>query len=321
MFKYVQCFVLLAAVLIPLSANSVRADCLPDPDERGCAPIRDLTKQVRRDIDLPNLAELRSERHHAMLPSRLAAASTVPASNGIGTGITYQPGQLPATQGATLSATMIIDEFGLEPSTDGLDWIITTATNRTQDSLEIAAIYNQGNPGVLGIFDWSCSETSPCDGGITDPAWTFTMDMSNLSCNKPVYRMHDGLRHQLMNYRNVTLQTAGGWTNNAYLWDVCGRSWDWIYTHDYTGPLEDCSINNDCAWWGPIIEAFPAANGDPLPQIDQLGFQDVRLVADNGIAHMTAASPTNGFTYPPAPWQLLFLDTHHNFTVGDSLSK
>lgn len=293
-------------------------------------PVRDLSMQIHQDVYVPNLANLRRTYHHPMVPgaarSRIGAETNLPVPGGIGTGILYQDGQLQATLGANLNATMFVQPNGLDPSTDGLIWLFLTATNRTQDTLEIVAIYNQSGQGSLGVFDWSCSTAWPCTGNVTIPSWMYVTPMSALSCNITRLKDKAGLVESAMQYRNMTSGSGGNWLNNAYLHNYCAGTWDLIYSHAYAGALADCSTGpGSCAWWGPIFETFPSTNGDPMPLINRVGFQNLSLYHNNVTDHLTdnVTSTTSGlttFTYPIYPWVLYFIDPNRDYVVGNYIA-
>ena len=288
-------------------------------------PVRDLSMQIHQDVALPNLAELRRAYGHPMLTGGGVprVKTDMPVPGGIGTGITYTVGQLQATRGANLSATMYVQPNGLNPSTRGLDWLFNTATNRTDDTLEIVAIYNQAGPGSLGVFDWSCSGAWPCAGNVTTPSWMYSTPMSALSCYITQTKDKGGFAESAMQYRNMTSgDGAGNWLNTAFLRNYCGNTWDIIYSHAYAGTLMDCSLNNSCGWWGPIFETFPSTSGGGIPAINRVGFAALILnhnnmsskLTDNGINGVPGLT---SFSYPISPWRLYFINPNRDYVAGN----
>ena len=84
---------------------------------------------------------------------------------------------VPATNRAELSTQMIVHPTGI----DVPDWIFTTATNRTEKTVEVVGIYI-GADASLGVFDWSCSVEDPCPSGSIVPDWQWTRDLTELPC-------------------------------------------------------------------------------------------------------------------------------------------
>lgn len=295
----------------------------------GELPVRDLSMQIHQDVALPNLADLRRAYGHPMLTGATSprAGTSMPVPGGIGTGIIYQVGQLQATRGANLNATVFVQPNGLNPSTDGLDWLYLTATNRTDDTLEIVTIYHGSGPGSLGVFDWSCSSAWPCGGNTPTPSWMYVEPMSALTCYITQMKDKAGLNESAMQYRNMTSgDGAGNWLNTAYLHNYCAATWDIIYSHAYSGTLTDCSASQyTCGWWGPIFETFPSNNGDPMPLINRVGFQALSLfhnnISDRLTDNVTATTPgLTTFTYPSVPWILYFLDPNRDYVAGNYIT-
>ena len=292
----------------------------------GELPVRDLSAQIHQGVTVPNLADLRQAYHHPMVPGvelRATSETNMPVPGGLGAGIIYQAGQLHALIGSSLNVTMFVQPNGLNPSTDGLDWLFLTATNRTADTLEIVSIYNQSGPGSLGVFDWSCSTAWPCTGNVTTPAWMYTEPMSALSCYITQTTDHTRLTENAMQYHNMTSgDGAGNWLNTAYLRNYCTNTWDIIYSHAYAGTLTDCSQANSCGWWGPILETFPSSSGHPIPLINRVGFQNLSLfhdhIADRLTDNVTTTTPgLTTFTYPIFPWVLYYLDPIRDYVAGN----
>jgi hypothetical protein len=189
---------------------------------------RDMTGQIVEPspITPPSLLELRQGTAPQPRPK-------LPTPGGIGAGIYYYNGQLQAIHGSNLQTTMIVHPTtGLDPSNSGLTWLFTTSTNRTQMGVEVVGMFFQNNPNEsLGIYDWSCSVSYPCEQGTTgsptnpSPAWIWVTLMSNLACYTKTELSDAGFVDQVMQYMNQTNELVAGnpptWENEVYLLNYC----------------------------------------------------------------------------------------------------
>lgn len=296
----------------------------------NCLPVRDMTGQIVEPspITPPSLLELRQGTAPQPRPK-------LPTPGGIGAGIYYYNGQLQAIHGSNLQTTMIVHSTtGLDPSNSGLTWLFTTSTNRTQMGVEVVGIFFQNNPNEsLGIYDWSCSVSYPCEQGTTasatnpSPAWIWVTLMSNLACYTKTELSDAGFVDQVMQYMNQTNELVAGnpptWENEVYLLNYCDNHWDKIYQHLYVASQIDCSLNSACGWWGPILETFPSSSNAVFPQINELGFNGTSLEHDGVTSFFSPAegpaspTPQSVFGYPEDPWELLYLDANRNYEVGN----
>ena len=65
-----------------------------------------------------------------------------------------------------------------------MNWLYTTATNHTDDSIEVVGMYASWHEvGHLGIFDWSCTSDFPCPDGSPTPKWQWTVPFEEFECN------------------------------------------------------------------------------------------------------------------------------------------
>ena len=293
-----------------------------NPDFEICAPVNDLRALTSEDAadrisEPPSLEKLRQqESAKTELPSWKTEIENAPPPGGIGAGTIYRKGSLQTLEHSELHTKMFVHPDGVNPSSPGLSWLFTTATNRTDKGVEVVGIYFEENPdGSLGVFDWSCSPEYPCAGGEPGPSWIWTSFFTNFSCNMTEFVDQGGHLQTIMQYANQTRKLDNGtpplWRNAVYLWNFCVDEWDLIYEHEYRTNQLDCSIRSECGWWGPILETF----SDSLPEIDELGFEDSLLLHD-GVSSELRPDETD-FVDPTFPWLLNHLDPNRGFGVGN----
>lgn len=281
----------------------------PTPDGQVATSIvNDRTGLFSRETSsstlerLPNLATLRSAQKK---------------NGGLGTGVAYRTGRLVANSQAELHTEMYIHPAGLAPDAS-LSWLFTTATNRTEATVEVVGIYSGNNPGDLGIFDWSCSADDPCDNGATTPTWQWTKPFSAFSCNISRIVNKAGHAQEILSYTNTSIKLDNAdpphWQNLVYLWNYCTRSWDLIYQHHFHSAQKDCSLDGACGWWGPILETFDATE----PKINAVGFQRTSLLHDNTWSLLSVNETT--FISPGSPWKLYFLDPNKGYEAGNAVT-
>ena len=230
-----------------------------------------------------------------------------PVPGGLGAGVIYAPGALPVLSRAELYTGMIVYPEGIAVP----NWLFTTATNRTEKTAEVVGIYI-GTGASLGVFDWSCTADDPCPNGEVGASWQWTRDLNELGCYYASGDDGGGHARNLLYYRNRSRRHGTRWTNSVLLRNQCAGHWDLVYLHDFRGEQRDCSIDNQCGWWGPILETF---NDDPQPTIKELGFLDTRLRHDN---EWSALAPDEtGFVYPPPQWPLQHIVPNGSWTAGN----
>src|SRR6266511_2613026 len=123
----------------------------------------------------PSAGQVQGRRIPQLSTLRAGAFETPPVPGGIGAGTLYAPGFLRVTSRAELYTQMIVHPNGIAVP----NWILTSATNRTELTAEVVGIYI-GSGASLGIYDWSCLPGYPCPNGSTEPSWQWTMDLSGL---------------------------------------------------------------------------------------------------------------------------------------------
>lgn len=307
--------------------RSCPSESLFNPYTGNCAKIRHakpLSEMRARSHAIqapPSLIELR--KHKGLLRNKaesfLDEDEDIYVPGGIGAGIAYRKGCLQALMHGELHTRMFVHPDGVNPSFPGLTWLFSTATNRTQKSIEVAGLYQGSNPGWLGIFDWSCSNDYPCQGGQTDGSWIWTIHFSDFPCNMTEIEDQGGHFQKVMQYANQTIQLDDSlsplWRSAVYLWNFCNDEWDLVYDHEYRSEKVDCSKDNSCAWWGPILETFD----DPLPRIKELGFEETLLLHDG---NWSMLPPTEAdFRDPSAPWVLFHIEPNRGFGAGNYVER
>ncbi|MBV8135868.1 MAG: hypothetical protein JO121_09605 [Deltaproteobacteria bacterium] len=325
--KALSRFALLACVLFMMrqgafaQTQNCPAGTMRELDSGRCLPVQEIPVPNPQPAyeQPPSLLELR-QGQNPKLPTPEPTAS-VPPPGGIGGGITYLNDQLQAIDGGILYTTMFVQPKGLNPSTGGLDWLFTTSTNRTEKGVEVVGVYNGANAGALGVYDWSCSPSDPCidaNGTQTSPSWVWTSGFNNFACNITTIADQVGHAVRLMQYLNQTTPSLGPapvWSNAVYLRNFCERRWDLVWSHQYAGPQMDCSLTGACGWWGPILETFSSGDGEPFPQINELGFEHTTLVHDGITSHLP---PSEAYFYTLwSPWNLFFLDPNQGYGAGN----
>jgi hypothetical protein len=237
-----------------------------NPERATCAAVHDVRSALAAHPGAgrrrpPNLAVWRAQRR---VGPRSALGGPVPG--GIGSGITYALGQLQVFDSSSLYTHMSVYPSGVGQLSD---YLFTTATNRTEKTLEVVGIYDATGAANIGVFDWSCSTSSPCPDGATSASWQLTQPFSGRPCNYAPQNDGGNHKHLGLYYENSSELVDGVWTNAAYLWNYCDDAWDLIYLHQFTDSQRDCSSDNLCGWWGPILETFQP---DPQPDIAELAF-------------------------------------------------
>jgi hypothetical protein len=254
---------------------------------------------------VPNLASLRSSQE------------TPPIPGGLGAGTIFRQNALQANNRAELSTQMIVHPTGINVP----NWIFTTATNRTEKTVEVVGIYI-GSDASLGVFDWSCSVDDPCPNGSIVPAWQWTRDFTELPCYYAVADDGGGHQHNMLSYVNSSQKRGsepgrgpdrGNWRNTVLVLNRCTHRWELVYQHDFVASQKDCSVDSSCGWWGPIVETF---NDSPQPPVKELGFLETTLRYDRGVSRLSAAETV--FVQPNTPWLLFHLDPNRSWGIGSS---
>ena len=275
-----------------------------NPDTSSCAPEVDVQSELlaadsSSSIALPDLTALR------------ATVDGSPTVSIVGAGVTWNAGHLRAVQSSTLFTKMTVHPEGVG-SLQGT--LFSTATNRTEKTVEVTGWYDHGlSGGYLAIFDWSCMRGHPCVGGNTTPSWVLTKPLTQVSCNYKKQNPGDGHLENAIYYANQSVEQADhSWLNKVLLWNYCYDRWDTVYTHRYAGPLRDCSVANGCAWWGPILETHVA---DPQVSIREIDFFGSKLFHDGFVSHLS--TQVSSFTQPHPHWRLFFLHSNDAWGAGD----
>jgi hypothetical protein len=298
---------LMAGVVVVFLLSVMVEATEPQPDTAG--------SDARAQFP-PSAAHVHGRAVPKLSALRAAAAESAPVPGGLGAGTLYPQGSLPINSRAELYTQMIVHPNGINVP----NWIFTTATNRTQMTIEVVGIY-LNNGASLGIFDWSCMPGYPCPNQETSASWQWTKDLTDLAC---YYRWRDdggGHLHYLLSYINQSQRRGNGtappapvpnWKNSVLLFNECTQNWDMVYSHDFRADQQDCSLQSfACGWWGPIIETF---NADPQPLINELGFLGSYLRYDN---HVSTLGPSDTvFSTPNTPWIVFHLDPNRSWGVG-----
>jgi PKD repeat protein len=241
----------------------------------------------------------------------------MPIPGGKGAGVLYRNGSLQALEHAELHTKMFVHPDGLNPS-GPMNWLYTTATNRTDDSVEVVGIYAGWREfGYLGIWDWSCTADDPCPNGSMEPGFQWSTPFLEFECNMTEIVDKGGHEQTILQYANISKKLDSEdpplWLHQVMLWNYCNGGWDLIYEHQARDNKLDCSLQgNTCAFWGPLLETF---GSDPYPEINELGFEDTLLYHD-GVWSELPPSETS-FVNPIAPWKLFHLDPNRDYGVGN----
>ena len=321
-FALLACALLMMRQGVLAQTQNCSAGTMSELDSGRCLPVQEVPVPNPRPASEqpPSMLELR-QGQNPTLPSPAPTASLPPPS-GIGGGITYLTGQLEAVYGSSLYTTMFVQPEGLNPSTGGLAFLFTTSTNRTAEGVEVVGIYEGGLAGALGVYDWSCSPSYPCidaNGTQTGPSWVWTSLFNNFACNITTIADQVGHAVQVKQYVNETtgfLGPAPEWRNAVYLRNYCLRRWDLVWSHLYAGAQTDCSQTfGVCGWWGPILETFPSGDGEPFPEINELGFEHTTLIHDA----ITSQLPPSEANFNPlfSAWNLFVLDPDQGYGAGN----
>jgi hypothetical protein len=285
---------------------------LPHPEQTACAVVQDRREEMRvRALSQrlpPSLVDLRGTFDGA--PRAKGRRSDPPTPSGVGAGTTYKVGQLPVHSTTTLTTHMIVYPNGLGNLPD---WLFTTSTNRSEKTVEVVAQYRDSNTHGIGVFDWSCSTASPCSGGQTTPSWMFSHPLGDTPCYFATQLDGGGAPHATMFYTNATDQTGSPWNNKVSFWNFCTSAWDLVYSHAFSGTQKDCSVDNSCGWWGPIIENFFPLDGS-VP-IEELGFFNTKLVHDGNTSNMPTTE--TDFTTPGAAFSVCNLTPNKSWGTTD----
>ncbi|MFZ5896531.1 MAG: cellulose binding domain-containing protein [Myxococcota bacterium] len=288
------------------SALACADDTMADPQGKACASVRDRRSEFSKagtKHSLPSLKDKRAQRDaRAKAAARTSSASaddTMPVPGGLGAGVIFKNGALQSANSATLYTKMIIypDGIGNLP-----DFLYTTSTNRTEKGVEVVGSYFSADTHHIGVFDWSCTTDAPCEGGQTSPSWIWARPFRDEPCHFAPQADGSGVMRDTLYYANITNRSGTTWSNHVAFWNFCSSSWDVVYSHSYGGTQRDCSLDNGCGWWGPIIENFfPLEGTTPIPP---LGFSETRLVHD-GVTSQLPDTETD-WSAPPSNWNVCY---------------
>jgi hypothetical protein len=206
------------------------ADVAVTEDHRHAFPPTRNPKHGTRTV--PHLGQLR------LMYLQERGFEALPVPGGIGSGTLYQQNQLRASFQAILRTSMIVHPDSIPTLPD--NWLFTTATNRTEKTVEVVGIFFGSGPESLGVFDWSCSPDHPCPNGMTGPSWQWTKPLTpDLACYVAEGTGGDGQRYDFLYYSNESQRIGNAnppqWRNTIKLWNVCGKKgrWDIVYAHDF----------------------------------------------------------------------------------------
>lgn len=192
--------------------------------------------------------------------------------------------------------------------------IYTTATNRTEKTLEILVHYDGTSFPVFRIFDWSCMPGYPC-GTKVEPNFVYSRTLNTMSCYFTMVDDDGGHPHNFIHYANTSFKKDSAnpplWRNEAWLWNYCSDSWNLIYSHNFRVNQRDCNSTGVCAWWGPILETTMETQS----QIKELGFLNSALYHD-GVWSGLAPNHTS-WTAPTPQWLFLHRQINRSYGVGN----
>lgn len=294
-----------------------------DASSGVCAPERVRQPPDMREMRLAvrffsDLRELRAGKTR----QNRGAGNEMPVPGGLGSGVNFEQGSLQVLDSADLQTTMYVHPNGVAPS-EFIDYLFTTSTNRTDLTIELVGSYSGATGAAILLWDWSCSPTHPCPNSSTQAGWQLTLSFSALSCSIENIIDAGGHPQQAIRYSNSSIKEDRGspplWRNRVRFWNFCDAAWDLIYEHAFRADQRDCSLDNACGYWGPIIETFGL-----IPQILELGFEDSVLIHDG----LTSLLPPGdaSFTAPHDPctgesgdacWTLCHLEPNRGFGVGN----
>lgn len=254
-------------------------------------------------------------------PDKPSRSRKAPVPGGLGAGTLYRQGRLQVVTSTNLDTEMVVHPEGMNMPPE---WILSTATNRSDSGVEVAGMYYGRDLADVGIFDWSCSPTHPCQDGQTGPSWQRNVSMLSMGCQ--ITRKSDGnpsgVQRQMMRYSNRTTKLAEGtpdtWRNDVYYWNYCTNGWDQVYTHTFASDQNDCSLTNQCGWWGPIIETFFGGSPEQpdQPILKPIAFHNIELFL-NGSTATGAINPDNTVFEQPLPvWTLFHLIPNWSWSAG-----
>jgi len=324
-----------------IASSAIAVDSLPncppetlfDTELGECIPVNNLIDVIRgvpRDLNVPNLIDLRNERGEPSLregdkslsESDGSSLSDLPIPGDAVSGIFYKSGVLQALNHARLRTWMFIQPEGVRVDpTEPLRTLFTTARNRVKKAVEVVGIYVGHRPGTgfLGVFDWSCSEADPCPDGRTGPTWQFTLDFSDFHCNTTEIINQGRHKVSAVKYINEAIKLDNEdpplWRNAVYLKNFCDKQWDLVYKHDYRANQPDCSLTG-CNWYGPTIEIFPIPiSNNTQPRIHELGFENTVILHDGILSRLPPEETT--FRNPIPPWELFYLVPNRSYGLGN----
>jgi hypothetical protein len=301
-------------------AEGIKAPCtdgnLFSPVHDRCMPVQDKRHDVRQEkkVKPPDLAEMRKNKR----AKKGLSIEGQPTPGGFGAGIGYYEGALQALSHAELATQMFVRPDGLRPSSP-LSNLYTTATNRTEKTIEFLGWYSDQIPdsGYLWLWDWSCSADYPCQNSSVQPGFILGWLTAGTSMCEISEKIDKGGHLQkYVYYNNVSRklddEAIPAWSNELYLWNFCGNVWDQIYSHQFRAIQKDCSLDeNNCGWWGPILETFD----DVEPQIRELGFDNTTLYHDG--EHSALPANEAYFGGPTYPWALYHLEPNNGYGLGN----
>lgn len=321
-----------AAALVVLSLTSgatvAQEPCpfgtLLEPYQRICATINDVRHLFIPPNEAIGITSGEDSGATQSTPEQISMSEGEPPVPGTMTaGTRFNLGSYQVTTSSHLHTKMMVYPNGLGvPALPS--WIYTTSTNRTHLTIELVGMYSSWGETTahLGLFAWPCFEDYPCPDGDTSSGWQFWHNYDDLGCNITQIVDQGGHAQKVLHYANHTDRQDDGdppaWKNAVYLWNYCEAEWDLIWQHEYRQAKKDCSLDNSCAWWGPVFELFGT---ERYPEIPELGYEQSLLIHD-GIWSELRPNDGAGFIDPAArpdlvPWQVFHLDSNRGFGAGN----
>lgn len=185
---------------------------------------------------------------------------TPPVPGGVGYGAFYNADFKSLYETGTILAVDIVAPT--KPGGNVGTYLYLTATNRTAKGVEAFISYYDQNDLTFKVFDWSREDkwqTSIPASAMGDYL------LQKIACEREC---------QVISLQNQTFVKSGNtWTNLVYLYNHNVKTFDLIYSYDYTASESE----QKSAWvgsWGPIVETFQ----DSYSNTNPLGFSYTYLM-------------------------------------------